>query len=147
MAKKKSNPKPSSNPIGYFKSQPVMDQKERKKKIIYGVLAVICIFLALYMEKLEDAEEITTYGFRNEDLLEEHYDKHGMEMGFDTMEAYVDAANAVIQNPDVLTKTEAEDGDAVYYVEESNEFVIVSADGYIRTYFNPDDGIEYFNRQ
>ena len=31
--------------------------------------------------------------------------------------------------------------------EETNEFVVVSTDGYIRTYFNPSDGIDYFNRQ
>ena len=31
--------------------------------------------------------------------------------------------------------------------ESTNEFVIVSTDGYIRTYFKPSDGIEYFKRQ
>ena len=46
-----------------------------------------------------------------------------------------------------LSKTEKEDGDNVYYVEESNEFVVISQDGYIRTYFNPSAGIDYFNRQ
>lgn len=35
----------------------------------------------------------------------------------------------------------------VYYVESTNEFVIVSTDGYIRTYFKPDAGISYYNRQ
>ena len=70
-----------------------------------------------------------------------------MDMGFDSMEEYEEAASAVIYHPEVLTKTEAEDGDYVYYIEESNEFVVLSQDGYIRTYFNPDDGIEYFNRQ
>ena len=44
-------------------------------------------------------------------------------------------------------KIQAEDGDDVYYVESTNEFVIVSTDGYIRTYFNPDAGITYYNRQ
>ena len=28
-----------------------------------------------------------------------------------------------------------------------DEFVIVSTDGYIRTYFKPEDGIAYYNRQ
>ena len=37
--------------------------------------------------------------------------------------------------------------DNVYYLESTNEFVIVSTDGYIRTYFKPNDGIDYFNRQ
>lgn len=68
-------------------------------------------------------------------------------MGFDSKENYLAAANKVIQNPDSLHKLETEDGDDVYYLEATNEFVIVSADGYIRTYFLPDAGIDYYNRQ
>jgi pyocin large subunit-like protein len=74
-------------------------------------------------------------------------EKHGIEMGFSSAEAYEDAAEAVVQNSSVLHKMEAEDGDDVYYLQESNEFVVVSPDGYIRTYFCPEDGIEYYNRQ
>lgn len=87
------------------------------------------------------------YTFRSDSLLEEHYQKHGVEMGFATKEAYVAAANVVIHSPDALHKLEAEDGDDVYYLEASNEFVIVSTDGYIRTYFYPNDGKDYFDRQ
>lgn len=54
---------------------------------------------------------------------------------------------AVVLNADSLHKLEEEDGDDVYYLEKTNEFVIVSTDGYIRTYFYPSDGIDYFNRQ
>jgi hypothetical protein len=92
-------------------------------------------------------EDYVEYYFRNDNLLKQHYEKHGVEMGFDSMEEYEEAACAVIYNPDVLTKTEKEDGDYVYYVEESNEFVVLSQDGYIRTYFNPSAGIDYYNRQ
>ena len=52
-----------------------------------------------------------------------------------------------ISSPDALHKLEKEDGDDVYYIESTNEFVIVSTDGYIRTYFNPDSGKDYFDRQ
>ena len=45
----------------------------------------------------------------------------------------------------IYYNTNLEDGDDVYYIEETNEFVIVSTDGYIRTYFYPRDGIEYFD--
>lgn len=85
--------------------------------------------------------------FRNDYLLDQHYDKHGIEMGFDSAEEYELAAYKVIINPDALHKIESEDGDDVYYVEETNEFVVVSQDGYIRTYFNPNAGIDYYNRQ
>lgn len=88
-----------------------------------------------------------TYVFRSESLLQEHYQKHGVEMGFVTKEDYVAAANVVIFSPETLHKLEAEDGDDVYYLETTNELVIVSTDGYIRTYFCPNDGKDYFDRQ
>ncbi len=94
-----------------------------------------------------DIDEIEVLTFRNERLLEQHYDKHGIEMGFASAEEYEEAAFAVVCNPDALHKIEQEDGDHVYYVEETNEFVVVSTDGYIRTYFYPNAGIDYFNRQ
>ena len=87
-----------------------------------------------------------TYTFRTKKLLNEHYNKHGIVMGFADAEAYAAAANEVIANPAALHKLEAEDGDDVYYLEATDELVIVSTDGYIRTYFNP-GGIGYFNRQ
>ena len=87
------------------------------------------------------------YQFRKYSMLESHYYKHGIDMGFDSPEEYLAAANAVIANPDALTKTEKEDGDTVFYVEATNEFVVLSTDGYIRTYFLPDGGKRYFDRQ
>lgn len=93
-----------------------------------------------------DAQEIR-YGFRTDRQLEDHFERHGVEMGFEDEDAYVAGANRVIASPDALHKLEAEDGDDVYYLEETNEFVVVSKDGYIRTYFEPDDGIDYYERQ
>ncbi len=97
-------------------------------------------------EEKEDAEYVD-YFFRNEELLNSHYEKHGKEMGFKDGAAYEKAASDVVNNKEALHRVEAEDGDDVYYMESTNEFVVVSTDGYIRTYFEPDDGIEYFNRQ
>ena len=99
--------------------------------------------VAIETEKVEEV----TYHFRNNNLLEQHFEKHGKEMGFETKEAYEKAASDVINNPKALFKTEAEDGDYVYYVEETNEFVVLSLDGYIRTYFLPSSGKKYFDRQ
>ncbi len=95
----------------------------------------------------EDDANYVRYYFRNDKLLTQHYEKHGIEMGFDSKEAYEKAASDVVNNPAALHKTEKEDGDYVYYVEETNEFVIVSTDGYLRTYFLPNAGISYYNRQ
>ncbi len=88
-----------------------------------------------------------TLRFRNNKLLMQHYEKHGKDMGFSSAKEYENAAAAVVSNPNALHKREQEDGDDVYYVEDTNEFVVVSTDGYIRTYFLPDSGIKYFNRQ
>lgn len=95
----------------------------------------------------ENDFEVSDYKFRNSSLLNQHYDKHGKDMGFASAAEYEKAANIVISNPQSLHKIESEDGDDVYYLEATNEFVILSKDGYIRTYFLPDAGIAYYNRQ
>ena len=107
---------------------------------------------SISQESTEPSEEyvpsVEEYlSFRNDRLWESHYEKHGIDMGFDSMEEYLEAANLVLYNEDTLHKIEAEDGDDVYFLEETGEFVVVSGDGYIRTYFIPDAGIDYFNRQ
>jgi hypothetical protein len=91
--------------------------------------------------------QAVNYTFRNSRLLNEHYEKHGIEMGFASAAEYEAAASAVINNPAALSKTEKEDGDYVYYLEATNEFVILSTEGYIRTYFLPSAGKAYYDRQ
>lgn len=95
----------------------------------------------------EVSEETVEVRFRNKNLLTSHYEKHGIEMGFSSAQEYEEAACAVVNNKDALHKLEKEDGDDVYYLETTNEFVIVSTDGYLRTYFNPDRGKAYFDKQ
>ena len=87
------------------------------------------------------------YTFRNNKLLSEHYDKHGIEMGFASKEDYEAAANLVIHHPDTLHKIEKEDGDTCFYLESANAFVVLSKDGYIRTFFCPDSGRKYYDKQ
>ncbi len=72
------------------------------------------------------------YEFRRESYLEQHFDKHGNEFDYATKEEYLEGANRVIQSPDALHKIEAEDGDDIYYLEETNEFVVVSTNYYNR---------------
>lgn len=96
-------------------------------------------------------ESYVEYHFRNQKLLTQHFEKHGAEFAddfaYETAAEYEKGASDVINSDDALYKTEAEDGDGVYYIEGTNEFVILSTDGYIRTYFRPNAGIDYFNRQ
>lgn len=98
-------------------------------------------------ESSDNSTEYVKYRFRNYKLLDQHFDKHGKDMGFATREEYEKAASDVINNPKALHKREAEDNDYVYYVEDTNEFVILSEDGYIRTYFLPSAGKKYYDRQ
>ena len=83
--------------------------------------------------------------FKNRERLEEHFEKHNEDFGYECAEDYEDGANAVIQNPDSLCKLEKEDGDYVYFLENTEEFVVVSPQGIIRTYYKADR--DYFDRQ
>ena len=76
-----------------------------------------------------------SYHFRNDNLLNQHFQKHGNEFSYSTKEEKA------------LHKTESKDGDDVYYVEDTNEFVVLSTDGYIRTYFKPSGGKSYYDRK
>lgn len=106
---------------------------------------------AAQVTEIGEAEEETTaapaYRFANNKTLRQHYEKHGIEMGFASAEEYLAAANAVISNPKALHKLEKEDNDHIYYLEATNEIVFVSQKGVIRTYFCPDSGKAYFDRQ
>ena len=72
----------------------------------------------------------------------------GAEFGDITKQEYLDKANALIDDTsdNVLTKRE-EDGDYLFFNTETGEFLVLSEDGYIRTFFIPDDGIDYWDRQ
>lgn len=87
--------------------------------------------------------------FANKSTWESHFEKHGGEFDglYKTKEEYVAGANKVIHNPKSLYKTEKEDGDHIFYLEETNEFVVVATFGKIRTYFKPSGGKKYFDRQ
>lgn len=124
-----------------------------KKIMNKYLLLFLCIFSLVLPTGCEIKEQkqvvvdYQEYYFRNEDLLESHYEKHGKEMGFLSSKEYEMSASDVVNDPDSLHKREKEDGDDIYYKEDTNEFVVVSTDGYIRTYFNPDSGKKYFDRQ
>ena len=129
----------------------------KKKLVLFLVLLVLIVGICWATGLLapdqpvdpDDPGQIdyVNYTFRNDRLLTEHFEKHGKEMGFATKEEYQKAASDVINDPESLHKLEKDDGDDVYYKVESNEFVVLSKDGYIRTYFCPDSGQAYFDRQ
>lgn len=122
------------------------------KKIFAILLSVLLLFTFACgskeeIKEVKEEKEYISYYFRSDKLLKQHYEKHGIDMGFDSAKEYEQAASDVINNEDALTKTEKEDGDFVFYIEDTNEFVILSTDGYIRTYFLPDAGKAYYDKQ
>lgn len=78
--------------------------------------------------------------------LEQHFRKHGGEMGFATMEDYLRAAQALVRGgPGVETWRRG--GDTLFYKEQTNEFAVLSDRNVLRTYFRPNDGRRYWERQ
>ncbi|MBR6873662.1 MAG: hypothetical protein IKN17_09190 [Ruminococcus sp.] len=95
------------------------------------------------------AKEYKQYSFRSKKLFDSHYQKHGSEFGSITQEEYLKLANDLLNSDSdtILHKTEKEDGDDVYFDTATGYFLVLSTDGYIRTFFIPDKGIEYYNKQ
>ncbi len=149
--------------IGQQENSSYQDRSKHMRKKPLAVLAAIIIFALFFFFDIDvsqfinltqvttpsieqDTVQGVTYQFKNTTYLEDHFAKHKKEFDYVTAEQYLQGANDVINNPNALHKIEEEDGDDVYYVEATNELVIVSTEGYIRTYFKPSAGIEYFNR-
>lgn len=86
------------------------------------------------------------FSFRYASYLTEHFDKHNDLMGYGNEEVYLHSANGVVQAKSVLSK-QLEDGDLCYYLEQNNQFVVLSDDGFLRTYFLPSAGLDYYLRQ
>lgn len=133
-------------------------KKTINSKIIIAAIATILLVIGGIINGFNESGNInfnnnnkesisSEYTFRNDEYLTQHFNKHGAEFGYSTKEEYQQGANAVINSTEALHKKEAEDNDDIYYIEESNEFVVVSTDGYIRTYFKPNSGIDYYNKQ
>lgn len=78
--------------------------------------------------------------------LEQHFDKHGGEMGFATKEAYLRAAQAIVRGGTGIETYQRGD-DTLFFKESTDEFAVLSGRGVIRTYFKPSDGRRYWERQ
>ena len=133
-----------------MKRNNMMSKKMRVfSMIVLGVLVCFLSFTTVFYSSIKEMRanaNVTRYAFANEEILNDNYEKFGTEMGFESASEYERAASAVIRNPNSLFKVERKDGDGLYYRESTNEFVILSADGYIKAYYNPEEGKDYFDR-
>ncbi len=88
-------------------------------------------------------------GFRSDERLREHFEKHGAEFGAASAADYLARAQALRDAPaggDVLEETRA-DGVTCRFDRASGAFLAFDRDLVIRTYFRPNDGERYFRRQ
>jgi len=88
-------------------------------------------------------------GFRGQEQLREHFRKHGREFGVHTAEAYLRLAQSLRdrrRGGDIL---EFVRNDAVTckFDRATGSFVAYNSDGTLRTFFRPNDGEAYFERQ
>jgi hypothetical protein len=87
-------------------------------------------------------------GFRTHHLLEEHYAKHGHEFGNVTQEEYLRMAQQLRDSRPGKNILEAKRANgAAKFDKRYGWFVSYDSDGTIRTFFIPNTGIRYFERQ
>lgn len=124
-----------------------------RRWIVLGLVLILACLVTFWQtrdaSRSPDKNNVkeNVYYFRTDKLFSEHFRKHGHEFNYETEAEYLDGANAVINDPDSLQKNESEDGDRVFYLERTGGIVFVSGDGFIRTYFKPDSGKAYFDKQ
>ena len=88
-------------------------------------------------------------GFRTQHLLEEHYAKHGREFGKITQEQYLHYAQQLRDSHagKFILETRRRDRGGAKFDRRRGWFVAYDGDGTIRTFFIPNEGIRYFERQ
>jgi pyocin large subunit-like protein len=89
-------------------------------------------------------------GFRTRDRLLDHYDKHGAEFKAASPEAYLVLAQTLRAAPpggEVREIVRPTDGVISKFDRRTGAFVAFDADSIIRTFFKPNDGEAYFERQ
>jgi pyocin large subunit-like protein len=88
-------------------------------------------------------------GFKDRSHLAEHYQKHGAEFGRVSIEEYLRAAQSLRDRPaggDILESVRA-DGVVTRFDRASGAFLAFDRSGVIRTFFRPNDGEAYYQRQ
>jgi len=91
----------------------------------------------------------THVGFTSKRALEEHYAKHAPEFGTISQSQYLRLAQELRDAPKGGSVREARRADGVItrFDTRSGAFIAFHQDKSIRTFFKPNDGIRYFERQ
>jgi pyocin large subunit-like protein len=88
-------------------------------------------------------------GFRTPGLLDEHYHKHGAEFGHITKLEYLRRAQQLRDAPvgGPILESRRPDGELSRFDRRHGYFGAYNPDHTIRTFFIPNDGERYFDRQ
>jgi pyocin large subunit-like protein len=84
-----------------------------------------------------------------EDNAQHHWEKHGAEFPqFASEQAYVAGVHAFLMHPPTGTLVKhRSNGDTLYFDPASGTFAVQARNGAPRTFFKPDNGMDYWNRQ
>ena len=85
--------------------------------------------------------------FASSEKLLSHFAKHGERLGVKSVDEYLAGARNLIKQEHGVEKFVRSNGDTLYYNKLTNEFGVVSPDGYLRTYFKPKQGAKYWDTQ
>ena len=98
------------------------------------------------VEQLSDAEKYKNAVFATENLYQRHVSKHLAEYGGISEEEYMNRARKLLQSPvsDDILSLKRSDGSVSKYRISTNEFVVGTKDGHIRTAFKPKDKMDYW---
>lgn len=90
-------------------------------------------------------------GFRSRAQLDEHYAKHGSEFGHISEQEYLRLAQELRDAPaspgGPILEARRRDGEFSRFDRRHGYFGAYNPDGTIRTFFIPNDGERYFQRQ
>ena len=87
--------------------------------------------------------------FASEQIFQKHYNKHAKEFGKISAQEYLERANVFADTPlsDDVVQLVRSDGSISKYFFSTNEFVVVTSDGKIRTYFKPETKEAYWDEE
>lgn len=87
--------------------------------------------------------------FETPEKMQKHYDKHIDKYGNISILEYIALANELVnaKDTDGIEKIVRSDESTAIYRFSTNDFLVITKDGYIRTFFKPDDGEKYWREE
>jgi pyocin large subunit-like protein len=76
-----------------------------------------------------------------------HFESHGPQMGYTNSIEYLKGAQNLTQGGKDVQQFTRANGDQLFYSAANNEFGVLAKNGNIRTYFQPEDGVQYWLSQ